>query len=301
MVDDRAFLIRPKLFAALKELRSHFQDGHAAQVAIWIDAICITKKMQRRKPSRFAKCIASSRERKKCWCNFTHGVCVPWKIVVDHRDILLNALMYTGTLNERMPVSRTKELPPFVVRKESVIGWEQSRFLLRPSAGSHISVLLSLMQTKRPVSTIAKDKVFGLMALWHGKIHAEIVLDYTRGTAQVFANAVKTGLKMDKRLEERLTIADVWNNLDGFNRSPPSSATERFPSWCPDFQGSIGPQAEVHYKVLSLVVTDRVKSLAYYEHTPGFETVSIQVLKLDTVSQRMEAACPSASHDNITG
>jgi hypothetical protein len=40
-INGRAVLVRPNLFAALQEIWSNFRNEHLAQLAIWIDAICI--------------------------------------------------------------------------------------------------------------------------------------------------------------------------------------------------------------------------------------------------------------------
>jgi hypothetical protein len=148
------------------------------------------------------------------------------------------------------------------------------------------------MLTKRRVSTIAKDKVYGLVALWESEVQAEIVIDYTRPTAEVFANAVKLGLKMDPEL---FSIADLWDAFDGPDYPRQISATDELPSWCPDFHRYTNSPKNFNYQELSTVVKDRIRALACYEHTSGFDTISIRVLELDTITKRMKAACPGAS------
>ena len=43
IISERVVLVRPNLFGALQELRVYFQDKDIAQVAIWVDAICINQ------------------------------------------------------------------------------------------------------------------------------------------------------------------------------------------------------------------------------------------------------------------
>jgi hypothetical protein len=219
---------------------------------------------------------------------------VHWKIVLSSMMTLLSALLYTETFGERWLGSKTKHLPPESERKESTVKWFQFQ-IGPPLSVNSLSVLFSLMFTKLRMSTIAKDNVYGLTALWQSKVQAEIVIDYTRETAEVFANAVKIGLKVEYDRFIHLTIADLWTSFDGFDRPRQASATEGLPSWCPDFQHPKDSPHRVRHRSLSLAVKNRIKAFARYEHTPGFETIAIQVLKLDTITKRMEAACPGAS------
>lgn len=226
----------------------------------------------------------------------SQGVCVPWRMVSIYMEVLLSVLMFPGIFNKRSEDPRTRHLPPHHERTQSLLKWSQFRHPLSLSADS-LPVLRSLVFTRLRVSTVAKDKVYGLIALWQSKIQAEIVIDYTTSTstAEIFANAVKIGLKVDP--EYQLTIADLWTAFEG---PPPALATERLPSWCPDFQHYISPRdGDRRERSLSVAVSDRIDALACYEHTSGFKTISIRVLKLDTISKRTEAACPRVSQPTI--
>jgi hypothetical protein len=146
------------------------------------------------------------------------------------------------------------------------------------------------MVTKHRVSTVAKDRMYGLKALWQSEIQAEVIIDYTKTTAEVFAAIVKIGLKM-----ESYTIADLWTVFECIDRSPPESATQGLPSWCPDFQNCTGISSRDRYlseASLPRALVARVRGLACYEHTSGFETIVVRVLKLDKISKRTKAACP---------
>jgi hypothetical protein len=54
-ISNRAVLVKPNLFAALKELWSNFQSGHIAKLAIWIDAICINQGNEEEKAEQVRK------------------------------------------------------------------------------------------------------------------------------------------------------------------------------------------------------------------------------------------------------
>jgi hypothetical protein len=143
------------------------------------------------------------------------------------------------------------------------------------------------------VSTMAQDNVYGLIALWQSKVQAAIVIDYAKPVAEVFANAVKIGLKM----EETTSITNLWA---AFDHSPSASATEGLPSWCPNFQYSIDPSpADVAYEPLMQTVKHRIEALACYKHTSGFETIAIRVLKLDTIAKTMTSACPAIAFQPV--
>jgi len=218
-----------------------------------------------------------------------HEVSVPWSVVVWATFYLLGGEMHTrGTSDGRYPEARTRHLPSFKKRLESAMKWHQFILTMLPS-NKHIPLLLSLKATKRRVSTMAKDRVYGLIALWQKKIQDEIVIDYKRETAEVFANAVKLGLKMEFGGPLDLTIADLWTAFDG---PLAALATENLPSWCPDFRNSASPAPDFRYEPLSDDVCDWIKARPCYEHTSGSETIAIRVLKLATITKRMEAVCP---------
>jgi hypothetical protein len=217
------------------------------------------------------------------------GVCVPWNTVFHSIWNLFNALRDTGPLNEDWPGANTGRPPDLKERSEALFGW--SGFV--PSNGTPgvgLPLIASLMATKHRVSTVAKDRMYGLMASWQSELQAEVIIDYTKTTAEVFADTVKIGLKM-----ESYTIADLWTVFECLDSSPPESATQGLPSWCPDFQNCAGISTRDRYlseTSLTRALVARVRGLACYEHTSGFETIAVRVLKLDKISKRTKAACP---------
>jgi hypothetical protein len=434
-INGRAVLVRPNLFEALEELWSHFRDGHIAQLAIWIDAICINqgsedeKPRQIRKmhsvfsgavevlvwlghvghhiqmvlrifawidlsrslepaidafrqhgsepgnldsigqptldaihslnlletclqelhsvsyknlcamdcflialrplldgkPDQFGKAVRVARDMttisaglfppnhafwatlysllrvewfRRTW-TFQElrlareailfvrgGVSVPWGVVAHSMDVLFYALTCPETLLETS-AGASPSLPSHDERVDTRLNWLQFDPVMSASTGE-LYVLPTLVVTKNRVSTIAKDQVYGLIALWPSEIQEEIIIDYTRATGEVFANAVKAGLKTDKYW----TIVHLWTAFDGFDRPLRTSVTPGLPSWCPDFQYSFYTPRNVGYESLSKTVTYRTNALACYEHTSDFETINIRILKLDTITNHMTAPCP---------
>jgi hypothetical protein len=214
------------------------------------------------------------------------GACVPWGVVAHSMDVLFDALMCPETLLETS-LGASPFLPPLDERADTRLNWLQFNPVMSTSTGE-LYILPTLIMTKNRVSTIAKDQVYGLIALWPSKAQEEIIIDYTISTGEVFANAVKTGLKMD----EWWTIVHLWTAFDGFDRPLRTSITPTLPSWCPDFQYSFYTPRDVGYESLSQAVTNRISALACYEHTSDFETINIRILKLDTITNRMTAPCP---------
>jgi hypothetical protein len=151
------------------------------------------------------------------------GVRVPWGIVARSMDVLLYALMYPETFDETS-LGAVLWLPSHDERRYIKHNWLQFDPHMSSSTGE-LPLLFTLVMTKNRVSTIAKDQVYGLIALWPSKAQEEIIIDYTRSTGEVFANAVKMGLKTD----ERWTIVHLWTAFDGFDRPLRASITEGLP------------------------------------------------------------------------
>jgi hypothetical protein len=219
----------------------------------------------------------------------TQEVCVSWFLAQDCMRILLRALTYMGP---RWPEAKIKRLPRLAERRGLALRWVQ---FMGPPHSHTTDVLLTLILTKNRVSTYARDNVYGLIALWESEVQAEIVIDYRRAAGEVFARAVKMGLKRN----EQFTIADLWAEFDGPDRPRQAFATDRLPSWCPDFHHkNMNPPDDTPDRFLSPAVRNRVKALACYEHTSGFETISIRALKLDKIARTTKTACPEYSYSH---
>jgi hypothetical protein len=108
------------------------------------------------------------------------------------------------------------------------------------------SLISALVATRNRKSTVAKDKVYGLLAVVRSSVRAQVPLDYTTTDGKIFASAVKAELKYAPAT--RLSM--LWNL---FNEIP--SAMEDLPSWCPNFASKLDPLVPVtHYVVLEAVL-----------------------------------------------
>jgi len=70
------------------------------------------------------------------------------------------------------------------------------------------------------------------------------------------------------------------------------SAVEDLPSWCPNFASMSGPLIRAWHHTVPKAVRQQTSSLACYEHSTGFQTVRVKVLKLDTTACCVDIACP---------
>jgi hypothetical protein len=121
--------------------------------------------------------------------------------------------------------------------------------------------------------------VYGLLAVVSSDMRAQIPIDYTTTDGEVFASAVKAGLT-----EDNATISTLWEFVGGN-----SSAMEDLPSWCPNFASL--SSLTYHYSVPP-AVEQQTKAFACYEHSLGFQTIRVNVLKLDTTAGCVDIACP---------
>lgn len=144
------------------------------------------------------------------------------------------------------------------------------------------SILELLVSTRNRKSTLAKDKVYGLLAVARSDVRAQIPIDYTATDGEVFASAVKAELK----ISDDATIVRVWNFFDS-----DYSAMQGLPSWCPNFASMSGPQDPArHYAPAAFL--KQFEEFACYEHTPGFQTIRVKLFKLDTIAGGVGIACP---------
>jgi hypothetical protein len=145
------------------------------------------------------------------------------------------------------------------------------------------NLISGLISTQNRESTVAKDKVYGLLAVIRSDVSAQIPIDYTTTDGEVFATAVKADLEY----EPAETISTLWEYSDGN-----LSAIEDLPSWCPNFASVSGSiNAARHYRVPA-AVKQQTSAFTCYDHSPGFQTIRVKVLKLDTTAGCVDVACP---------
>jgi hypothetical protein len=150
------------------------------------------------------------------------------------------------------------------------------------------SLITGLIITRDRKSTLAKDKVYGLLAVTLDDVRAQIPIDYTATDGKVFASAVKADLKDDPASAK--TISTLWTLWWLSDKNP--SAMKELPSWCPNFASKSGTFDHVRHVVVPQAVRLRISAFARYEHSPGFQTIRVKVLRLDTTSSCVDIACP---------
>jgi hypothetical protein len=144
-----------------------------------------------------------------------------------------------------------------------------------------MDLLHVLAFTRNRKSTVAKDKVYGLLALIRSDVRAQIPIDYTATDGEVFASAVKTRLEEDTNA----TIHVFWELFDGT-----FSAMEDLPSWCPNFASASG-LVDWHHNIPD-AVRQQTSAFACYEHSPGVQNIRVKALRLDTIAGCVDIACP---------
>jgi hypothetical protein len=212
---------------------------------------------------------------------FAEGLSVDWQTVVASTVGLLCA-MEDDTLFEKIdPGTNVVGLPTHIDRVLWYIKWEQ----VGGSGDKRetMSLLSSLFVTRDRKSTLAKDKVYGLLAVIQSHVRAQIPIDYTATDGKVFASAVKADLN-------ELPGGMIYLFRGLFDEIP--SAMEDLPSWCPHFASTSGPLRPVRHHFVPQAVRERTSTLARYEHTPGFQTIRVTALKLDTTASCVDIACP---------
>jgi hypothetical protein len=207
------------------------------------------------------------------------GLSVDWDYV-NAPTIGLIVAMETNTMFEKIdPKATIVGLPTEFARLAWHFRWQN----VAGSGEDKRSLIDSLIWTRNRKSTLAKDKVYGLLAVVPSDVRAQIPIDYTTTDGEVFASAVKVELKEARAVR----ISSVWELLDG---NP--SAMAGLPSWCPDFANMPGPTDRIWHHHVPSTVQQQTSAFAYYEHTPGFQTIRLKVLKLTTTARCMDIACP---------
>jgi hypothetical protein len=146
-------------------------------------------------------------------------------------------------------------------------------------------LIFSLVNTRHRRSLLAKDKVYGLLALVVSSVTAQIQIDYAITDGEVFASAIKAELGE----ASAAIISFLWTHFD---ENP--AAMEDLPSWCPNFASMSvmsRPNLTRHYSV-PRAVQQKTSAYACYEHSLGFRTICVKVLKLDTTAGCVDLACP---------
>lgn len=215
---------------------------------------------------------------------FAEGLSVDWNFVVAPTTGLVWA-MRDDTLFERIDSGATfVGLPTLLDRICWPLKWE-----MNGGTGDDMettSLLPALLVTRDRRSTLAKDKVYGLLAVIRSDVRAHIPIDYTTTDGKVFASAVKADFKH----AHGTTVSMLWEIFD-----ENTSAMEDLPSWCPNFASNSGLISPKGHYYMPYDVQQQTSAFACYEHSPGFQTIRVKVLKLDITAGCVDIACPLAT------
>ena len=206
---------------------------------------------------------------------------VDWDDVVDPTIGLLQAMAGNEMFRKIDAEAIIVGLPTAYLRNTWSLKW-----LSVGKSGNEIQengLIFNLVTTRSRKSTIAKDKVYGLLGVLTSDERAQIPIDYTNTDGEVFASAVKAGLEF----ENADMIPKMW---DFFDETP--AAMEDLPSWCPNFASMSGPLHPVKHYPISLAVQQQFKEFACYERSLGFRTIRVKVLRLDRTVGCVDIACP---------
>jgi hypothetical protein len=209
------------------------------------------------------------------------GLSVDWSCVVRPTIGLLLA-MESDTLFEKIDAKASiVGLPTYYDRAIWSSRWKKVGG--SGIAAESIGLISALIITRNRKSTVAKDKVYGLLAVLSSDVRAQIPIDYATADGEVLACAVKAGLKETPGAK----ISDLWELFDGN-----LSAMEDFPSWCPDLASVSGPVNPANHRAVPYAVRQQTSVFASYEHSPGFQTIRAKVLVLDIIAGCLDVACP---------
>jgi hypothetical protein len=196
------------------------------------------------------------------------GLSVDWALVFRSTSTLLRT-MQNDTMFEKIDAKATiVGLPATYDRTAWFLKWLQ----IGPGASERgLNLIASLVITRNRISTVAKDKVYGLLAVVRSSVRAKIPIDYTATDGEVFASAVKAELEQDADA----TIDLLWKF---FERN--FSAMEDIPSWCPNFASMSGPVDHVlHYRVPHAVQqqTSAICMLRALPRLPDYPRESVKI------------------------
>ncbi|KAM0692623.1 hypothetical protein Q7P36_007178 [Cladosporium allicinum] len=214
------------------------------------------------------------------------GLSVDWNHVVVPITGLLRATRDNTIFKKIDPEATIVDLPTPVDRWPWLVKWQQ---VGRSGNDTERNSLIScLINTRHRRSTLAKDKVYGLLALVFSSVTAQIPIDYAITDGEVFASGIKA--ELGEVPAPAAMVSFLWTYFD---ENP--AAMEDLPSWCPNF-ASMSVRSRPTNLTSGHPVPDAVQqqtsAYACYEHSLGFRTICVRVLKLDTTAACVDTACP---------
>jgi hypothetical protein len=155
-----------------------------------------------------------------------------------------------------------------------------------------------------------KDNVYALLALLDLEERNQITINYSKPDAEVLATAIKVALHFTSCYGKEnggkdFSIAHLWELhglWDSSNQIQPP--VDSLPSWCPELRGSvdltpltIGGPGMVVWEAFSVAFGKKSESYLCYDHSASVDTLSLKILKVDTIERCMNIVCPLSIHD----
>jgi hypothetical protein len=237
---------------------------------------------------------------------FAGGVRIDWRNVVRHTRSLLTAIN-AKNLREMIDPSaqRAQAIEHPIETAAHVTTWA-----LYSKDEINVNLYYLMIVTSNRRATVVKDNVYALLALLDLEERNQITIDYSRPDAEVLATAIKVALHGTscygkENGGEDSSIAHLWELhglWDSSNQKQPP--VDNLPSWCPEMRGSvdlvpltIGGTGILVWEAFSVAFRKKSGSYLCYDHSASVDTLSLKVLKVDTVERCMEIVCPLSIHD----
>jgi hypothetical protein len=237
---------------------------------------------------------------------FAGDVRIDWKNVVRHTGGLLTAIN-AKNLREMIDPSpqRAQAIEHPIETAAHVATWA-----LYSQDEINVNLCYLMIVTSNRRATVVKDNVYALLALLDPEERNQIMINYSKPDAEVLAAAIKVALHFTSRYGkenggEDFSIAHLWELhglWDASNQKQPP--VDNLPSWCPELRGSvdltpltIGGTGMVVWGAFSRAFAKKSESYLCYDHSASVETLSLKVLKVDTIERCMNVVCPLSIHD----
>jgi hypothetical protein len=237
---------------------------------------------------------------------FAGDVRIDWRNVVRHTRGLLTAIN-AKNLREMIDPSaqRARAIEHPIETAAHVATWA-----LYSQDEINVNLYYLMIVTSNRRATVVKDNVYALLALLDLEERTQITIDYSKPDAEVLTTAIKVAMHFTSWLGKEnggkdASIAHLWELhglWDSSNQKQPP--VDNLPSWCPELRGSvdltpltIGGTGMVVWEAFSRAFAKKSEPYLCYDHSASVDTLSLKVLRVDTIERCMNIVCPLSIHD----
>jgi hypothetical protein len=237
---------------------------------------------------------------------FAGDVRIDWRNVVRHTRSLLTAINAENLREMIDPSAQSVQAIEHPIETATHV----TTWALYSKDEISVNLFYLMIVTSNRRATVLKDNVYALLALLDLEERNEITIDYFKPDAEVLATAIKVALHFKSRYGkeyggEDFSIAHLWELhglWDSTNQTQPPVAN--LPSWCPELRGgvdlvplTIGGTGILVWDIFSKAFRKKSESYLCYDHSASVDTLSLKVLKVDTIERCMDIVCPLSIHD----